>query len=216
MPISVSCSACGKQYNVKDEAAGKKFKCKECEAIVEVPDGSPQPTSAAAESFGESDNPFANLDFGDPVAAPAPMPRRRSSTGAKRNSSPDSIRTTLPAIFLYVVCGLSIAYSILSIVVQLLGIEPPGGGIAGPQDEMAEQVGKVFGMLILVGFMIRDLFIVYAASRMQTRTSYGFALTGAIISVIPCLGSPCCVLGVPFGIWALVVLNDDAIKSDFR
>ena len=37
MPISVSCPHCGKEYNVKDEAAGKKFKCKECEAIVEVP-----------------------------------------------------------------------------------------------------------------------------------------------------------------------------------
>ncbi|MEZ6125568.1 MAG: hypothetical protein R3C49_20675 [Planctomycetaceae bacterium] len=34
MAIDVRCQACGKQYRLNDELAGKKFKCKQCEAIV--------------------------------------------------------------------------------------------------------------------------------------------------------------------------------------
>ena len=36
MPISVGCPECGRGYNVKDELAGKKFKCKDCGALVAV------------------------------------------------------------------------------------------------------------------------------------------------------------------------------------
>jgi hypothetical protein len=28
--------------------------------------------------------------------------------------------------------------------------------------------------------------------------------------------SPCCCLGLPIGIWALVVLNNEQVKSSFR
>ncbi|MDB5336910.1 MAG: hypothetical protein JWN70_2529 [Planctomycetaceae bacterium] len=37
MSITVRC-ACGKKYQLKDDAAGKKFKCKECSEVVKVPD----------------------------------------------------------------------------------------------------------------------------------------------------------------------------------
>lgn len=37
MSISVRCT-CGKKYQLKDDAAGKKFKCKECSEVVKVPD----------------------------------------------------------------------------------------------------------------------------------------------------------------------------------
>ncbi len=37
MAISVSCGKCDKRYSVKDELAGKKFRCKECETLVAVP-----------------------------------------------------------------------------------------------------------------------------------------------------------------------------------
>ena len=32
---------------------------------------------------------------------------------------------------------------------------------------------------------------------------------------IPCCG-PCLVLGIPFGIWALVLLNDSRIRPHFQ
>jgi hypothetical protein len=49
---------------------------------------------------------------------------------------------------------------------------------------------------------------------MKRLENYGFALTGAIVAMVPCSG--CCLLGLPFGIWALVVLSDSSVKEAFR
>ena len=54
-----------------------------------------------------------------------------------------------------------------------------------------------------------------AAIRMKELRSYGLAMAGAILGMLPYL-SPCCLLGLPFGIWALVVLADPAVKAAFR
>ena len=37
MPIDVACSACDKSFRVKDELAGKKFKCSACGEVVVIP-----------------------------------------------------------------------------------------------------------------------------------------------------------------------------------
>lgn len=37
MPIEVSCRKCGKAYRVKDERAGTKIRCKDCQTVIEVP-----------------------------------------------------------------------------------------------------------------------------------------------------------------------------------
>lgn len=37
MPISVSCPQCQRQFVVRDEVAGKSFRCKDCETVVSVP-----------------------------------------------------------------------------------------------------------------------------------------------------------------------------------
>lgn len=212
MAISVSCPSCGHHYNVMDEAAGKKFRCKQCEAVVEVP-----AAGGPVEDPGRPEDVFDPLDSGNPTGAEGPMPRRRPPQGRSGVSTTPAERTLLPAIFMYVACGFSIAYSILSIALNLAGIEMnafPQPGNA--QDEMAQEMVRVLGIVMLFAFIFRDLFLIYAAWHLQSRRSYAVAMTGAVISVIPCLGSPCCLLGVPFGIWALVVLNDDAVKAAFR
>ena len=38
MPIATVCGDCRKKYTVKSEMAGKRFRCKDCEAIITVPD----------------------------------------------------------------------------------------------------------------------------------------------------------------------------------
>jgi hypothetical protein len=43
--------------------------------------------------------------------------------------------------------------------------------------------------------------------------SYGMAITTAIIALVPCHCS--CLLGVPFGIWALIVLNREDVREAF-
>lgn len=50
---------------------------------------------------------------------------------------------------------------------------------------------------------------------MKSLENYGFAMAASIIALIPCMG-PCCILGIPFGIWSLVVLSDPVVRSSFK
>ena len=54
MAIATSCGECGRDYSLKDELAGKKFKCKNCGAVVVVPaprkSASPKSSGSTASS----------------------------------------------------------------------------------------------------------------------------------------------------------------------
>ena len=65
-------------------------------------------------------------------------------------------------------------------------------------------VELVLGAVVLIGAM-----------KMKKLESYAFAMVAAILAMVPCFW-PCCVLGLPFGIWALVVLSDGSVKAAFR
>lgn len=73
MPIRVQCPQCGKEYNVGDDKAGRRFQCKGCQFSVVVP------VPAAAED----DDPFAGMDdFSEDYTSPSPKP-----AGAKNSTS---------------------------------------------------------------------------------------------------------------------------------
>lgn len=69
MAISLGCEECGKEYRVKDELAGKRIKCKECEAVITIP-------LSEVEEIEDDEEPLE-----------APMRRpAKSSKGSKRGS----------------------------------------------------------------------------------------------------------------------------------
>lgn len=76
--------------------------------------------------------------------------------------------------------------------------------LMGPAGLILNGIGLVFGIVILLGGV-----------RMKELTNRGFALTASIMAMIPCI-SQCCLIGLPIGIWALVVLNRDDVKRSFR
>jgi hypothetical protein len=57
--------------------------------------------------------------------------------------------------------------------------------------------------------------IFFGAMKMKKLESYGLAMAASIIAMIPCL-SPCCLIGLPIGIWAVVVLVKPEVKSAFH
>jgi len=71
-----------------------------------------------------------------------------------------------------------------------------------------------YGMMILQ--IIIAILILIGAIKMKSLRSYEFAYAAAILSVIPCI-SPCCgwLIGLIFGIWAMVVLAKPDVKSQF-
>ncbi len=66
---------------------------------------------------------------------------------------------------------------------------------------------------VLVGFTSVLTFV--GALKMKNLSSRGWARSAAILSMIPCF-SGCCLLGLPFGIWALMVLANPDVKRGFE
>ena len=59
--------------------------------------------------------------------------------------------------------------------------------------------------------------ILWGALRMLKLRSFEFAMVAAILALIPCFTPcPCCILGLPFGIWALVALRKPGVKDCFH
>lgn len=72
MAIDVTCAECGRSYRMKDERAGSRVRCKDCQSIMHVPD------EAAGEEWDDQENPWETAE--EPPALPA---RRRSGTTAR-------------------------------------------------------------------------------------------------------------------------------------
>ena len=65
----------------------------------------------------------------------------------------------------------------------------------------------------LVGLAV-DAFVIYAALKMKELKLWGLAVAASVIAIIPCT-SPCCILGLPIGIWCLVVLMRPEVQNAF-
>jgi hypothetical protein len=68
-------------------------------------------------------------------------------------------------------------------------------------------IGSLFGLALSVLILI-------GAMKMHSLRSYEFAMTAAIVAMLPCVTS-CCLIGLPFGIWALMVMSKPDVKSHF-
>jgi uncharacterized membrane protein YuzA (DUF378 family) len=62
-----------------------------------------------------------------------------------------------------------------------------------------------------------SMLILIGAIKMLSLRGYGFAFAAAILATVPCL-TPCIgyILGVAFGIWALIVLKKPEVKKHFN
>ncbi len=109
-----------------------------------------------------------------------------------------------PAIALMVVSILCLAITGLGLIVDIVGVLALG--ILAP-DIM---VRIIWGVVLL----FTSSFVLFGAIRMIKKKDHGIAKAASIVAIIPFLG-PCCLLGIPFGIWALVVLNKPHVRSAF-
>jgi hypothetical protein len=155
---------------------------------------------------------FAHL-FAAQVPAPGVPPSSESS--GERQAALEAVKW--PAIALIVTASLGIAYYLFNAVFVLTG------GVAFQHELPAEAPpwmksfiegarGPLAGAVSLLVAAL-DGFVLLGAIKMFRLQSFGIALASAIIAMLPC--QCCCVLGLPFGIWALVVLNKPEVKSQF-
>ncbi|MDZ4774365.1 MAG: hypothetical protein SGI72_14655 [Planctomycetota bacterium] len=70
----------------------------------------------------------------------------------------------------------------------------------------------VMGALGLAG----SAFIIFGGLQMMKLRGWPIALIAAILAMIPCFSSCACFLGIPAGIWAIVVLANHQVKAAFQ
>ena len=84
-----------------------------------------------------------------------------------------------------------------------------------PSITMSKRRQVTIRMMAGAALLAVNVVIFAGAVRMAQLKNYRLAMTAAILAVIPCIG-PCYLLGIPFGIWALVVLRDPVVWYAFR
>jgi len=127
-----------------------------------------------------------------------------------------------PGIILMVVAGLNLMIQLAQIayygVIMVIGLSAQRSSASAGGGGGDEEIFLVLYIAVMIVFAILAIawngFIGYAGWQMQKLERYNLALAGSIMAVIPCFG--CCLLNMPAGIFALVVINDRMVKEAFR
>ncbi|TWT46972.1 hypothetical protein KOR42_43160 [Thalassoglobus neptunius] len=109
MPIRATCRECGKSYNVRDELAGKKFRCKQCQKPVSVPQPAVLEEEEAEEDLWDSD--FGSFDDQEDDYLPPPPPKKkkkRRSSGGAGGIAKMALKTFVGAISFLFMFGLGV------------------------------------------------------------------------------------------------------------
>lgn len=123
-----------------------------------------------------------------------------------------------PAIALMITAGLGVVYYAFSGVFTLL----TGGAMFQhqmPPDVPPEMRAFIEGMrgplagAVSLAIAALNGFVLFGAMKLLRLQSRTLATVAAVAAMLPC--QCCCVFGLPFGIWALVVLNKPEVKSSF-
>jgi hypothetical protein len=131
-------------------------------------------------------------------------------------------RVAAPGTALIVVGCLGIVANLL-LALTLNAIrqnQGPGGRPAGMDDEtfQAYERGRAAAPLLdccLISIPTLAVYplVILAGIRMRQLQNRWLAIVGAVLGMAPC--SPVILLGLPVGLWSLIVIGDPAVKEQF-
>jgi hypothetical protein len=124
-------------------------------------------------------------------------------------------KVVAPAIAMIVVGTIGLLANLLLATFMLFATSLGVAMSVPGQDKMFEAAGQVFGVLLYGVFAIMAGVMIFGAVKMKNLESYPMSIAACIIAIIPCYQA-CCILGIPFGIWGLVMLLQDDVKAAFR
>ena len=143
-----------------------------------------------------------NISGTPPHFAPSPMPV------APAQNPPSTGLITAPAVALMVVGVWKLFHAVLGTVV-LSGMKGWLGGWLG-LDPFTGSWSTVAILSVLLFKVIPGVLILYGGYQMLQRRGYGWAVAAGILSIVACS-----LLGLPVGIWALVVLARQDVQAVF-
>lgn len=92
MPINVKCHKCGKAYRLKDDMAGRKFKCKDCESVV-VATPIPESPSSTGRKVASASAPLKKKAQPKPASGGATGRATRSRSATPERASQSAKRS---------------------------------------------------------------------------------------------------------------------------
>jgi hypothetical protein len=217
MSIEFRCGGCRRLLRTGDDTAGRQAQCPECGRIGRVPGPGesremlppPSPLPQVQAPF-EAGTPPPDVAGSESPREPSPAPAWGTPTYQRDPWAAQ--RVSGPATALMVLAIVQIVIWIPSLAFQAnhLRLIMPG------QHGQQQIIETVAGNRAWAGVSLAlSVVILFGAIQMKRLQHYALARTAAIIAVIPCL-TPCCILGLPFGIWALMVLGDNSVRAAFR
>ncbi len=148
-------------------------------------------------------------------APPAPSGAPSAFPAGVAPSGQASQMVSGPAIGLIVTAALGALAQLASIGMNVFGMSMSQN--MGQQQEAAwvHMFSGGIGIFFSIIGIIMSVVIFLGAIKMKKLEGYNFALTATIIAMVPCI-SPCCLVGLPIGIWALVILMKPEVKGAFQ
>lgn len=119
-----------------------------------------------------------------------------------------------PAIGLIITAVLGFLVQLAALLINVLGVSF-GAMQSRRGDAWMNMFSGTVGIASSIITMLIAGLILFGALKMKKLESYGWAITASILALAPCI-SPCCLVGLPIGIWALVVLSKAEVKSAFH
>lgn len=175
------------------------------------PDGNWQPLSAFPEFAGA-------LQPGGAAPGPAapafisPLP----GAGGSRDAALRAVKG--PAICLIVMAALGIAFFLFVAIGNMLPPRPVPTNLPPEWQSFLQKAqserGPYTGVMYLF-FAAMDAVVLFGAIKMLKLQSRSLAMTACIIAMLPFTVFCCCVPGLAFGIWGLVVINKPEVRSHF-
>ena len=157
--------------------------------------------------------------FPSTPAAP-PLMSAPSHGGDERPAALSKV--SAPAICLMIAGSLTVAFSILGIILGLMGFDDMNRRAFRPRQMpgMMQMNGRSNTVAFRVGAatarvlgLLTGAMTMFGGINMKKLESRGSCIAGSITAVLPC--SICCIFSLPIGVWALIVLNDSMVKRQF-
>lgn len=222
--LILTCARCQRQLRVPEEMQGRMVKCPACEFTFTVAPDSPRFPMAP-------DQAVVRTDAGEvPASSPASEVLTPSASPERGDHRRALARAMLlpPLICLVIVSTLAfgvslwLGYNLLQLtdadrqmLIQQMQVQHKNN----PQVNQAQVEAMTNLTFILlqvssaVGILLSPLVIVAAVLGLNQR-GYWFAVIGSGLAMLN-LGCCSCLLGLPFGIWSLVVLLRPETKALF-
>jgi len=152
-------------------------------------------------------------------AAPAPAPSFHEPTPVADGRERARRLVTPAAVGMIVAAGIDLLVTLVGLLMQIMtwGVAPRLPAVPGLPPEMLKvlvMLSGPVGLVIRLVALVIGILMLAGAIKMLRFSNRGLAITAAILAIIPCFHG-CCLVSLPFGVWALVVLCKDEVKSHF-